>query len=174
MIYYYGGELARDWFDVYLIKRVGLDSGVQIREGKNLLGINYDVDDSDVVTRIMPTGEDKDGNCCTCRSCMWTAQSCRKSFMQSGITSPWTTAKRIQRRQRTIRKRPKSSVIHRCVPLRKGIRWGLRQAHRHPDSRFHQLRRDRGIQAVWIPQNIYLGDGVRVVTRRLGIVVTLR
>ena len=61
VVHFYGGELARDWFDVYLIKRVGLDSGVQIREGKNLLGINYDVDDTDVITRIMPTGEDKDG-----------------------------------------------------------------------------------------------------------------
>ena len=61
VVHFYGGELARDWFDVYLIQRVGLDSGVQIREGKNLLGINYDVDDTDVITRIMPTGEDKDG-----------------------------------------------------------------------------------------------------------------
>ncbi len=58
----YGGELARDWFDVFLVKRVGSDTDVQIRQGKNLLGISYDVDLTDVVTRIMPTGEDKDGN----------------------------------------------------------------------------------------------------------------
>lgn len=31
---YYGGELARDWFDVYMVKRVGVNSGVEIREGK--------------------------------------------------------------------------------------------------------------------------------------------
>ena len=58
----YGGELARDWFDVFLVKRVGSDTDVHIRQGKNLLGISYDVDLTDVVTRIMPTGEDKDGN----------------------------------------------------------------------------------------------------------------
>ena len=58
----YGGELARDWFDVFLVKRVGSDTDVQIRQRKNLLGISYDVDLTDVVTRIMPTGEDKDGN----------------------------------------------------------------------------------------------------------------
>ena len=58
----YGGELARDWFDVFLVKRVGSDTNVQIRQGKNLLGVSYDVDLTDVVTRIMPTGEDKDGN----------------------------------------------------------------------------------------------------------------
>ncbi len=58
----YQAELARDWFDVFLTERVGHDSDVQIRQGKNLLGISYDVDETDVVTRIMPTGEDKDGN----------------------------------------------------------------------------------------------------------------
>ena len=58
----YKAELASDWFDVFLVRRVGVDSGVQIREKKNLLGISYDVDVTDVVTRIMPTGEDADGN----------------------------------------------------------------------------------------------------------------
>ena len=58
----YGGELTRDWFDAFIVKRVGTDSQAQIRQGKNLLGFSYDVDISDVVTRIMPTGEDKDGN----------------------------------------------------------------------------------------------------------------
>ena len=58
----YGAELTRDWFDVFLVGRVGNDTDVQIREGKNLLGISYDVDETSVITRIMPTGEDKDGN----------------------------------------------------------------------------------------------------------------
>ena len=47
---------------MFLVKRVGSDTDVQIRQGKNLLGVSYDVDLTDVVTRIMPTGEDKDGN----------------------------------------------------------------------------------------------------------------
>ena len=58
----YGGELARDWADVYLVKRVGRDSGVQIREGKNLTAIEYDEDITNACTRIMPTGTDADGN----------------------------------------------------------------------------------------------------------------
>ncbi len=58
----YGAELARDWFDVFLVKRVGYDTDVHIREKKNLTGISYDVDETDVVTRIMPTGEDEEGN----------------------------------------------------------------------------------------------------------------
>ena len=57
----FSAELARDWFDVYLVERVGQDTDVQIRQGKNLTGISYDVDASSVVTRIVPTGEDEDG-----------------------------------------------------------------------------------------------------------------
>lgn len=58
----YGAELARGWYDVFLVRRVGNDTDVSIREKKNLTGISYDVDETDVVTRIMPTGEDADGN----------------------------------------------------------------------------------------------------------------
>ena len=58
----YGAELVRDWYDVFLVSRVGTDSEVQIREKKNLTGISIDVDMTDAVTRIMPTGEDADGN----------------------------------------------------------------------------------------------------------------
>ncbi len=56
-----GSELTRDWYDLYLLERVGRDTDIQIREGKNLLGISYDVDDANVVTRIVPTGETEDG-----------------------------------------------------------------------------------------------------------------
>ena len=58
----YGAELACDWYDVFLVRRVGNNTDVSIREKKNLTGISYDVDETDVVTRIMPTGEDADGN----------------------------------------------------------------------------------------------------------------
>lgn len=58
----YAAELARDWYDVFMVKRVGYDKDVTIRRGKNLKGITYDADITNVVTRIMPTGEDKNGN----------------------------------------------------------------------------------------------------------------
>lgn len=46
----YGAELARDWFDVFLVSRVGTDSQVQIREKKNLTGVSVDVDMTDTLT----------------------------------------------------------------------------------------------------------------------------
>ena len=57
----YGGELVRDWYDVFVVSRVGSDTNVEIRQGKNLLGVSYDVDQTNVTTRILPTGQDKDG-----------------------------------------------------------------------------------------------------------------
>lgn len=60
----YGGELQRDWYDVYVVERVGSDTDIEIREGKNLLGVSYDVDLTNVTTRIMPTGEDTDDAHC--------------------------------------------------------------------------------------------------------------
>lgn len=42
-----GGELARDWFDVYVVNRVGTNTDVHIRERKNLTAASYDVDETD-------------------------------------------------------------------------------------------------------------------------------
>ena len=58
----YSAELVRDWYDVYLVQRVGRDTDTEIRYGKNLLGGSCDYDETGLVTRIVPTGEDADGN----------------------------------------------------------------------------------------------------------------
>lgn len=55
-------ELYRDNFDVFLLRKVGRDRGVTLRYGKNLVGVGLSVDDSDVVTRLCPYGQDADGN----------------------------------------------------------------------------------------------------------------
>ncbi|MBP5461875.1 MAG: phage tail protein [Lachnospiraceae bacterium] len=57
----YGGELMRDWFDVYIVNRVGQDTNILIQEGKNLLGVKYDIDATDAVSRIVPIGKDSKG-----------------------------------------------------------------------------------------------------------------
>lgn len=52
----WGGELLRDNFNVSILNSIGKDNGVTISYGKNLLGLEEDLDNSEVVTRIMPTG----------------------------------------------------------------------------------------------------------------------
>ncbi|KEI16923.1 endopeptidase [Clostridium novyi B str. ATCC 27606] len=52
----WGGELLRDNFSISILNSIGADKGVTISYGKNLLGLEEDLDSSEVVTRIMPTG----------------------------------------------------------------------------------------------------------------------
>ena len=50
----WGGEILYDNFKVIINERIGGDYGVEIRYGKNMNGLSYTVDMSDVVTRIVP------------------------------------------------------------------------------------------------------------------------
>lgn len=50
----WGGEILYDNFTVIINERVGGDYGTEIRYGKNMAGIEEEVDMSDVVTRIVP------------------------------------------------------------------------------------------------------------------------
>ncbi|EJE7236827.1 phage tail protein, partial [Clostridium botulinum] len=52
----WGGEILRDNFNICILNSIGRDNGVTIRYAKNLLGLEEDLDISEVVTRIMPTG----------------------------------------------------------------------------------------------------------------------
>lgn len=51
----WGGEIIRDNFSIKMKARGGVDRGYEIRLGKNLIGIEEDIDTTDVVTRLYPT-----------------------------------------------------------------------------------------------------------------------
>lgn len=50
----WGGEILYDNHKVIINKRAGGDYGVEVRYGKNLDGISYSLDMSEVITRIIP------------------------------------------------------------------------------------------------------------------------
>ena len=50
----WGGEILYDNFTVNINERIGGDYGAEIRYGKNMDGLSYTVDMSDVATRIIP------------------------------------------------------------------------------------------------------------------------
>lgn len=54
----YGGELFRDNFNIRLYQARGLDRGVLISYGKNVIGIEETLDMGSVVTRLLPIGKD--------------------------------------------------------------------------------------------------------------------
>ena len=54
-------ELVRDNFEMYFLDAAGMDRGVRIEYGKNLQGISYDIDWSDIITHVLPVGKKENG-----------------------------------------------------------------------------------------------------------------
>lgn len=54
----YSGELERDNHTIKLLQARGLDRGVLVSYGKNIVGIEETIDLDSVITRIYPTGKD--------------------------------------------------------------------------------------------------------------------
>jgi phage minor structural protein len=52
------GELKRDNFDIKIINSIGKDAGVLIAQGKNIVGLKFNVDTTSVVTKLYPVGKD--------------------------------------------------------------------------------------------------------------------
>ena len=168
----YGAELARDWFDVFLVNRVGNDSDVQIREGKNLLGISYDVDETSVITRIMPTGEDKDGN----------ILYLPELYVDSANIGAYPHVKWYhlavsEAKESDDEDEPKS--IAQCYEeMRAAAREQLGMGCDLPTVTltvdFIDCLDTVEYAQYGFLQNIFLGDAVRVIARRIGVEVSMR
>ena len=55
----YGGEIRFNNFEIECYDEIGDDNGVRISYGKNLTGIEEKIDDTDLVTSIIPVGGDE-------------------------------------------------------------------------------------------------------------------
>ena len=53
--------LVADNYELYFLNDPGMNRGVRVQYGKNLLGVEFKYDDDKLVTRILPTGETKEG-----------------------------------------------------------------------------------------------------------------
>ena len=170
----YGGELQRDWFDIFVVERVGSDTNIQIRQGKNLTGIKYDVDTTDVVTRIMPTGQDKDGNILY--------------LPELYVDSP------------NVDHYPSPKWIHLAVSEAKEVTKGKSSEKKSKSKCYEEMRAaaqaefDKGCDLPTVTltvefidvtqteeyrpygflQSIFLGDAVRVIAPRVGVEVSMR
>ena len=168
----YQAELARDWFDVFLVKRVGVDSQAQIREKKNLTGISYDVDETGVVTRIMPTGEDKDGNLLYLPELYLDSPNLAAYPHVKWVHLPVSEAKEsdsedspksIQQCYEEMRKAAQAQFEAGCdLPTVTLAVDFINCADTAEYAQYHALT------------NIYLGDAVRVIAPRIGVEVSMR
>ena len=168
----YGAELARDWYDVFLVKRVGNDTDVSIREKKNLTGISYDVDETDVVTRIMPTGEDADGNI------LYLPELYLDSPNLNAYTHPkWIHLSVSEAREVTDGDEPKSKA--QCyAEMRKAAQAEFDAGCDLPmvtlKVDFINCSDAEEYKQYAALTDIFLGDSVRVIARRIGVEVSMR
>ena len=168
----YGAELARDWYDVFLVKRVGNNTDVSIREKKNLTGISYDVDETDVVTRIMPTGEDADGNI------LYLPELYIDSPNLNAYTHPkWIHLPVSEAREVTDGDEPKSKA--QCyAEMRKAAQDEYAKGCDLPTITlkvdFINCSDAEEYKQYAALTDIFLGDSVRVVARRIGVEVSMR
>ena len=168
----YNGELVRDWYDVFVVRRVGTDTDIQIREGKNLLGVSYDVDTTDVITRIMPTGEDKDGN----------TLYLPEVFIDSPYVGDYTHPKWVHLAVSDAREVPKGDdkkTKAQCyTEMRQAAQDGFEKGCDLPKITltvdFINVAETEEYKDYALLQNIYLGDAVKVIAPKIGISVSLR
>ena len=168
----YGAELARDWYDVFLVKRVGNDTDVSIREKKNLTGISYDVDETDVVTRIMPTGEDADGNILYLPELYIDSPNLNAYTHPKWIHLPVSEAKEV-----TDGDEPKSKA--QCyAEMRKAAQKEFDAGCDLPSVTlkvdFINCSDAEEYKQYAALTDIFLGDSVRVIARRIGVEVSMR
>ena len=172
MVSKYGAELARDWYDVFLVRRVGNDTDVSIREKKNLTGISYDVDETDVVTRIMPTGEDADGNILYLPELYIDSPNLNAYTHPKWIHLPVSEAKEV-----TDGDEPKSKA--QCyAEMRKAAQDEYAKGCDLPTITlkvdFVNCSDAEEYRQYAALTDIFLGDSVRVIARRIGVEVSMR
>ena len=168
----YGAELARDWYDVFLVRRVGNNTDVSIREKKNLTGISYDVDETDVVTRIMPTGEDADGNILYLPELYIDSPNLNAYTHPKWIHLPVSEAKEV-----TDGEEPKSKT--QCyAEMRKAAQDEYANGCDLPTITlkvdFVNCSDAEEYKQYAALTDIFLGDSVRVIARRIGVEVSMR
>ena len=168
----YGAELARDWYDVFLVRRVGNNTDVSIREKKNLTGISYDVDETDVVTRIMPTGEDADGNILYLPELYLDSSNLNAYTHPKWIHLPVSEAKEV-----TDGDEPKSKA--QCyAEMRKAAQDEYAKGCDLPTITlkvdFVNCSDAEEYRQYAALTDIFLGDSVRVIARRIGVEVSMR
>lgn len=168
----YGGELARDWWDVYLAKRAGEETGIQIREGKNLTGITYSVDYTNVTTRIMPRGEDKDGK----------PLYLPEKYIDSENISAYPTIKWALMDVKDAKEKTKGDdrrTKEECYAL---MRQAAQDAYDAGDDlpdvtlnvSFIDCAETEEYSQYRNLQGIHLGDTVKVIAKRVGVSVAMR
>ena len=168
----YGGELVRDWYDVFIVKRAGADTNIQIREGKNLTGIKYDLDLTDVVTRIMPTGQDADGNLLYLPELYLDSPNIGLYPFPKWYHLDVSEAKEVKSGKDKKTKAQCYAAMREAAQAEFDNDCDLPDVTLNVD--FVNVTDTEEYRPYGFLQNIFLGDAVRVITKRVGVSVSMR
>lgn len=168
----YGGELMRDWWDVYLAKRIGEDRQTEIREGKNMLGVSYSEDTTDTATRIIPYGEDKDG-----KRLYLPERYIDSERIGAYPNIKWMALEVKDAKERTSGKDKRTK--EECWQMmreaaQKAFEGGADLPVATLKVDFIDLSETEEYKGYAMLQGIHMGDTVKVITSRLGITVSMR
>ena len=164
----FGGELARDWYDVYIVQRVGEDTNIEIREGKNLKSVSYDVDTTNVITRIVPTGETSKGKT------LYLPELYVDSLNAGNYDHPKWTHLAVS----DVKESSKLKLNACYEKLREAAQAEFDKGCDQPTVTvtvdFINLFDTEDYKDYAFLQNIFLGDAVRVISKRLSLSVSMR
>jgi len=154
------------------LKRVGRDKDVQIWQGKNLLGISYDVDLTNVATRIMPTGEDENGELLYLPELYIDSQHIDGFVKPKWLHLPVADAKEMTKGDERKTKEECYAEMRKAVQTAYDSGCDLPTVTLKVD--FINCADTVEYNQYKALQNIFLGDSVRVIARRIGVEVSMR
>ena len=170
----YSGELMRDWFDVFLVERVGRDTNIQIRQGKNLTGIKYDVDLTDVTTRIMPTGQNKDGKLLYLPEVFVDSPLIDQYPAPKWIHLEVSDAKEVTKGKSSEKKSKTQCYKEMRQAAQDEFAKGCDQPNITLTVEFIDVTETEEYRQYGFLQSIFLGDAVQVIAKGLDISVSMR
>ncbi len=154
--------------------RIGSDTNIEIRQGKNLTGIKYDVDMTDVTTRIMPTGQDKDGKV------LYLPEIYVDSPLVESYPSPkWmhldvSGAKEVTKGKSSEKKSKSQCYTEMRQAAQDEFNKGCDLPTVTLTVEFIDVTETEEYKQYTFLQSIFLGDAVRVVARGIGVSVAMR
>lgn len=140
-----------------------------------MLGISYDVDDTDVITRIMPTGEDKDGNLLYLPE-----EYVDSDYIDEYANPKWhhLAVKDCKENPKKTKDNPKKTKEQCYAQMREEAQKQFEAGCDLPTITlkvdFVNCAQTEEYKQYQFLQNIYLGDDVLCVTKKSGVRVSMR
>ena len=160
----WGGEIERDNFQIRMKNHLGENRGVSIRYRKNLTGLRFVTDFSNIATKIMPTGLKEDGQ---------TLLKLPEKYIESPLIGSYVNEKVTRIHYSDIKIDEEMSESEALNALRNAavleFEKGLDKPQITATVEFIPLEDTEEYKEFSILESVYLGDSVNVHHEKLNI-----